>query len=198
MVPAIVAQESSRPIVDGDQHIEVAVVVVVAVRGPTGDHRALEGGARRRRHFLESPLPEIVEQMWALGVGDARLEAFDVVGDVPVCGKDVRAPVEIVIEEEAAEGQRQQRRRSDRRPRRLVDEQPVPFVVVQRHHLIREIADDKARMPRSVVIGRVHSHPSPRDARLAERHAGAQGDVHERAVALVAVQIVRLRVVGHE
>ena len=67
--------------------------------------------------------------MRRLRVGDARLHALDVVGDVAVGGEDVEPAVEIVVEEEAGERQRQQRRPADRRRRRLVDEQAVAFVV---------------------------------------------------------------------
>ena len=48
--------------------------------------------------------------MRRFGIGHPRLHALDVVGDVAVGGEDVEAAVEIVVEEEAAERQRQQRR----------------------------------------------------------------------------------------
>ena len=75
---------------------------------------------------------------------------------------------------------------------------PVAFVLVERDHLVREVADDQARPAGAVVVGRVHAHAGARDAGLVEGDAGGDADVGERAVLLVLVEAVRLRVVGHE
>ena len=75
---------------------------------------------------------------------------------------------------------------------------PVALVGVQRHHLVREVADDEARPAGAVVVGRVDAHAGARDAGFVERHAGRDADVHERSVAAIAVEPVGLRVVGDE
>ena len=67
--------------------------------------------------------------MRRLRVGDARLRRGDVVGDVAVGGEHVEPAVEIVVEEEAREGEGQHRRLANRRRRRLVDEQAVALVL---------------------------------------------------------------------
>ena len=52
--------------------------------------------------------------------------------------------------------------------------------------------------PDAVVIGGVDAHAGARDAGLVERDAGRHAHVRERAVAVVLIQPVRLRVVGDE
>ena len=108
---------SSRagPLFVGDQQIEVAVVVEVAVGGAARDDRLLSARRpTRARDLLEPLAAEVPEEMRRLGVGDLRLDAADVVGDVAVGGEDVEQAVEIGVEEEARERQRQQRGLADR------------------------------------------------------------------------------------
>ncbi len=109
--------------------------------------------------------------MRALGVGDLRLHRADVVGDVAVGGEDVEQAVEVGVEEEAGERQRQQRRLAHRGRRRIVDEEAGAFVRVERHHLVREVADDEALPAGAVVVGRVHAHAGARDAGFVEGDA---------------------------
>ena len=143
-------------------------------------------------------LPAFRYRCAGLRVGDLRLDAVDVVGDVPVGGEDVEQAVVVGIEEEAREGQRQQRLASEARRRRIVDEQPVALVAIERQHLVGEVADQQSRAPGAVEVGRVHAHAGARHARFVEGHAGGDRLVHERALAGVAIEPVRLRVVGHE
>ena len=82
--------------------------------------------------------------------------------------------------------------------RRIVDEQPVALVAIERQHLVGEVADQQAGPPGSIEVGRVHAHAGARHARFVEGHAGGDRFVHERALAGVAIEPVRLRVVGHE
>ena len=114
-LPPSLRKQPRRPVVDGHQNVEVAVVVVVGVGRAAADHRrACSAAPDCGGHLFELLRAGVAEQMRPLRVGDARLHALDVVGDVTVGGEDVRTAVEIVVEEEAAEGQRQQRRAADR------------------------------------------------------------------------------------
>ena len=128
---------------------------------------------------------------------DARLQSLDIVGDMAVRGEDVQPAVEIGVEEEAAEGERQERRAAERGAGRLVEEQPA-LVVEQCHHLVREVADHEAGKARVVVVGGVHAHAGTRHPRLTISDAGDDADVLEAAVPPVAEQLIRLGVVGDE
>ena len=81
---------------------------------------------------------------------------------------------------------------------RFVHEQAVAFVVIQPQHLVGEVADQQVRPAGAVVVGGVHAHGAARHAVFAERHAGRHAFFGERAVAVVAVQLVGLRIVGDE
>ena len=56
-------------------------------------------------HFVEAAVAKVPEQVCRLRVGDLRLHLLDVVGNVTIYCKDVWASVEVVVEEEATEGQ---------------------------------------------------------------------------------------------
>ena len=109
--------------------------------------------------------------------------------------ENIRKPVEIEIEEEAAESQRQEARLADPGRGRVVEQTP-PLVVVQSEHLVGEVAYDQALAARAVVIGRVDPHRPARLSLLAEGDTGAPADLLERAVVPVVVQEVRLCIVG--
>ena len=126
------------------------------------------------------------------------LHALDVCVDVPVRHEHIRPAVQVVIEKEASESERQQRRASNFRARRFVNEQSLSFVVIQRKHLVREIRDQYAGVSRMIVVGRVHTHARTRYAVFAERHARHDGFLCKRAVAVVAKKLVRLGVVGEQ
>ena len=197
-VAAVVAEQLRGTAIGRDHQIEVAVVVDVGVRGAARDDLPPERGPGLRRQLLEAMPAEIPEQVRRLRVGDLRLDRADVVGDVAVGGEDIGQPVEVDVEEETGEREREERCLPHRRRRRFVDEQPVPLVMVQRHHLVREVADDEAGPAAAVVVGGVDAHARARDAGFVERDAGRHADVREGAVSLVAIQLVRLRVVGDE
>ena len=74
---------------------------------------------------------------------------------------------------------------------------PLPSFV-ERQHLVGEVADQQAWAAGAVEVGGIHAHAGAGHAGVVEGHAGGDRFVHERALAGVAVQPVRLRVVGDE
>ncbi len=69
---------------------------------------------------------------------------------------------------------------------------------IERHHLVIEVGDRDALRAGVIEIRGVDSHAGAGLAVLAESHAGSHGDIFERAVALIAVELIRLRVVGDQ
>ena len=136
--------------------------------------------------------------MWRLGVADALLHGFDLVFNVAVGDEDVLPSVVVVVEEEAAEAERDQRCAADVGVRSFVHEQAVAFVVVEREHLVGEIGDDQAGAAGAVVIGGVDAHAGARDAIFAEGDSGGNSALFEGAVLLIQVKLVGLRVVGDQ
>src|SRR5207247_612133 len=120
---------------------------------------------------FESLLPEIAKQMRRLGILDLFLNCAYIVRDMPVCRKDVRQSVKIIVKEETAEGKREQRCLADRRSRSFVNEQTRAFIVIERHHFVREIADHQALSARAIIIRGVRSHARAGDPGFAESYA---------------------------
>ena len=71
-------------------------------------------------------------------------------------------------------------------------------VVKQRIGLAGQGREDKIRKPVVIEIAEVHAHGRNRLAVVRQRHARRQRDLRERAVAVVAEEKIRLRVVGDE
>ena len=68
----------------------------------------------------------------------------------------------------------------------------------QAEHLAGEVGHRHGGTPGPVEIDRVDAHPGAGPAFLAERDAGLEAQLGEGAVAVVAIELVRLRVVGDE
>ena len=182
----------------GQQDVGEAVVVDVGVGRGTCYFWRGEGCPHLRGHFRELSAAQISEQVRGLGVADAFLHALDLVFDVAVGYEDVGPPVVVVVEEEAAEAERDERGASDFGLRGFVDEQAVAFVVVERNHLVGEVADDDAGVPAAVVVGGVGAHSGAGYAVFAEGDAGGDAALFEGSVFLIEVELVRLRVVGDQ
>src|ERR1700688_3406705 len=130
------------------------------------------------------------------GVFDVRLDALNVAVDVAIGDEDVGPAVEVVVEEEAAEAQGEQGSATDVGARGFVHEEAFAFVVIERNHLIGKIGDKDAGGAGVVVIGGVYAHAGAGYAVFAEGYACNDGLFGEGAVAVVAIELVGLRVVG--
>ena len=84
------------------------------------------------------------------------------------------------------------------RPRRHVGVLAAADRLVEPEHLPGEVRDHDRGLAGVVDVGRVDAHAGARPALLAEREPGLQTELGEGAVAVVAIQLVRLRVVGDE
>ena len=112
--------------------------------------------------------------------------------------ENVGPAVEIIVKKEAAEAQSEQRGAADFRARRFINEEPFSFIVIERNHLVREIGDEHAGVAGMIVVGGVHAHARAGHAVFAEGHTCDHGFFAERAVAIVAIELVGLRVVGEK
>ena len=114
-IAIVVAKKVRRTVVGGDHQVEIAVVVEVGVSCAARNHGAPQRRANVGRDILELSLALVTEEQRRLGVMKVGAHNADVVGDVAVRGKDIEMPVEIVVEEKAAEGERLRRWRSNSR-----------------------------------------------------------------------------------
>src|SRR6266700_1719823 len=129
------------------------------------------------------------------GVFHVGLHALDIGVDVAVGYKNIGPAVEIVIEKKAAKAESEQGSAADFRARSFVNEESFSFVVIEREHLVRKIGDQQAGETGVVVVGGVHAHACAGDAVFAESYAGDDGFFGEGAVAVVAIELVWLRII---
>ena len=111
---------------------------------------------------------------------------------------EVEATVQIGVEKAAAESQRAARRRADAGLDRHIFVQAAAGGPIQADHLVVEVRDRKARVAGIVEVAAIGPHAGAGLSFRAEREPGLDGDVLERAVSQIAIELVRLRVVGDE
>ena len=77
-----------------------------------------------------------MKKVWRLGETYSLLHLFDSRIEMAVSHIHIEPAVEVIVEEETTEAERQQTFAAYFRLRRFVNEQAIPFVVVERHHLV--------------------------------------------------------------
>ena len=135
-----------------------------------------------------------MKQVRRLRVRHFTLDGVDIRFHMSVGGENVKVSIQIEVKEEAGEGECQQRCVPDVRDRRIVNKK-VAFVVIEIQHLIRKVPNDKALPAASVVVRRVNAHRAGRDAVLVIGNPGEHRRLDERAVAVVLIEFIGLRVV---
>src|SRR5579859_3192780 len=93
-----------------------------------------------------------------LSISHTLLNALNSLFDMAVGNENVGPAIVVIVKKETAETQSQQGCAPYRRARRFIDKQTVALVVVERQHLVGEVGDDDAGMPRAVVVGGVYAH----------------------------------------
>ena len=73
----VVTKQECRAAVGGDQHVEIAVTIEVAVREAASNFWRRERVANLRRDILERVVPVVQEQVWGLRVADMAVDIGD-------------------------------------------------------------------------------------------------------------------------
>src|SRR5271166_6881956 len=107
-IAAVVAKQISRPVVGGYQDVQVAVAVEIRISGAPRDDRPIECRAHFRRDIGKFTVSQITKKQRWFAIADLGLYASDLLFNMTVGGEDIRTAVQIVIEKEDAEGERQQ------------------------------------------------------------------------------------------
>src|SRR5258708_36781912 len=173
--------------VGGDENIEKAVVIDIGVSRAPRHSRSGKGSAHLRRHFLKLTSAKVAKQMRRLGIADTLLHALDGVFDVAIGDENIGPAVVVVIEEEAAEAERNQCGAADFRLRSFIDEQAVTFVVIERDHLIREVGNDDAGPAAAGVVGGVDSHAGAGNSIFTESYSRWNSALLEATILLVQI-----------
>lgn len=194
----IVAIEIAGAAVGGGEDVEVAVVVVVAKGNATADL-----WARERCADLGGDVGEALaggfaqEKMGHLGVADAAADVADGVVDVAVHHHEVGPAVEIEIAEQATKAQTIARGDTEAEGHGAIDEaRAIPLIEAE--HFVIEVGDGDGGAAAAAEIDDVDAHAGAGLAVLREGDAEADGGLGECVVAVVAVELVGLGVVGDE
>ena len=194
----IVAIKISRSLIRRDQQIEIAIAIEIAIRQRAPHLRRGKASAHLVRDIVKTPVAAVQEQMRRLRVTVIPGDIANRFVDVPVDRREIEMPIQIHIEKRAPEAEAHARRRADAGLRRHILETALAAGPIDRHHLFVEVGDRDAHDARIVEIGRIDAHTGARLAVFAESHAGLHGDILERSVALIAIELVRLRIVRDE
>src|SRR6185437_5460573 len=108
LISVLIAQEARAAAVVHDDEIEIAVIVVIEIRRASTHNRVLQRGTQLVGNIFKLVIAFVVKDLLRLGVFDSGLQLTDVVGNVPVYGKDVGAAIQIVIKEQNPKSQRLQ------------------------------------------------------------------------------------------
>ena len=151
-VGVVVAKKACGAVRGGEEEVEVAVAIEVEVGCAAADDGLAEGGAELVGDVFELATAAVTKQQRGLGVLDGRLDDRDVVGDVAVDGEDIGEAVEIVVEEEGAEGERGGGGGPDAGGCGAVGEEAGAIVVIERDALVGEVADDEPGAAGAVTL----------------------------------------------
>src|SRR5512133_2485399 len=136
--------------------------------------------------------------MRRLAILDPLLNSFNVRFNVAVGDENVRPAIKVKILKIAGKTQAEETGAADLGAWCLVHEQAIAFVVVERNHLVGEIADDDRWPSTTIVVSRVYTHARTRHAVFAESYTGGKTFFRKRAVLVVDVELVGLRVIGDQ
>ena len=158
-----------------------------------------DGQARSRRpRHLHEPALEVPEEQHPLPVGGVPVELVGDRVDVAVGDDEVEPAVVVVIGEGGPPAEERDARTGDARRIADVREEALAVVVVEDVVVVGEVRDVEVVAPVVVVVADGHAHVGLLAPRLVQGRARGVADVLERAVAAVAVEVVRRGVVGHE
>ena len=194
----IVAEERRGAVVRRHEQVDVAVAVEIAAREAASDLRLREIGARGGRDIAKRAVALVQEQVRRLRVADVAADVADGLVDVAVGDDEIEGAVQIDVGEGAAEAERVARGRPDAGARRDVFVHARPVARYRPIISLSKFVIARPGLPGAVEVAGVDAHAGARLAFGAERQPGFDGDVLERAVAQVAIELVRLRVVGDE
>ena len=195
-VAPVVAEEARRLAQAEQQHVGIAVVVEVAHRDPAAHARHAQRLALGRD--VREPPALALEQERGLGVADLRPDLRHGREGVARAHEDVGVPVVVVVEEARAEGAELEHRHAEAHGVAPVDEPHPSLVALEEGALVVEVHHQQVQSAVPVHVLGVGAHGPCRPARGVEGHLGLERDVPEAAVAEVAEEEVRRRVVRLE
>ena len=189
-------QQPRRPVVVGDEQVEVSVVVHVPDGRSPSHLQQRKRGTGHAAHVAKTGLPVIAKQLVGLTerMGCSGGDEVVLQPDRAIHGEQIQ--IAIVIEVEEARTERSERQTGSTQPERdrPVPKQPAAQIEIERVGLPGEIRDEQILV--DIDIGGIDSHPGLRLTPDVQRHARQQSLFAERAASrLVDPQLIRIAVI---
>ena len=118
--------------------------------------------------------------------------------DVAIGHRQVRSAIKIHIEEQAAKSESVPRRCPDAGWNRHIVENSRSGGAIQADHFIVEVGDGHTGLARTIEVSGVDAHAGAGLSFCAKRQASLHRDILEFSVPQIAVQLIRLGVVGYQ
>src|ERR1035437_8516575 len=103
LVVGAIHQQLRGTVQDGDDNIDLSVIVQIAESGPAMSGWEREAGAGCRAHILEGEIAFVAEEAVGERKGPMR-QLHGIIKDVGVCGENVFIPVVVEIKDSRAPG----------------------------------------------------------------------------------------------
>jgi hypothetical protein len=181
-----VVPEKSRAVIQiEDDHVDVAIVVVVAERSAATRLLQEEPAAHFGGDVAKAFAPQVPKQLLRLQVRRAQILTVDVGIHVAVCDEQIEEAVVVHVHEAHAPSHERGAAPRDASHVADVGEEPTAAVLIQCVVVVREVGDDQIEMPVIVVVRRIDAHSCLRAAVAAEGHAGFEALFGERTITIV-------------
>ena len=193
---ALVVQEHRLAVEVGDDYIHVAVIVEVGDCESAAHARDLQRRPGLGLGVAEVAVALVHEQVLGLTIARARRQLVYLRIDLAVHGNQVEPAIVVEIDERRAPLHPRQRSHGDSRIVRNVAEIVAALVEIEDVVLVGKVRDVERRQAGVFVVAERDAHRALLGAVGAHGRARLETDVGELAVAVVAIEILRRRVVG--
>ena len=127
-----------------------------------------------------------MEEQSRLSIGQLRIVLMNIIHDVAVGSENIFPAVQVVIEKQATERQAVETILGDAHRIGSVHEKRATSIVIETQHFRGKISNHETCVTGAIVIGEIHSHPSPSLPVPIQCHAGIQSHLSEGPVLVVA------------
>jgi hypothetical protein len=193
-----IAEEHRRPVDGAYDDIDLAVVEEIAKgRAATRNH-IREAGPGHGRNVFEFAIFEIVEQQRPLRIAGAPVMIARVWIDMAVDLEDIQPSIVVVVDKSGAPAQEREACLGKAGAITYIGKAGVAVVVVEHLVVVRKVGVEDIELAVVVVISHGQPHRSYFASVLVDGKARIVTGVLKSPVALVDIEIVRRRVVGHQ
>jgi len=172
----VIFQQHGSAAVDADEHVQCAIIIVVADGEAARRKVFVKDGAGAFADVMEQAVCAVMEQQQRLFVFHLHGVGVDHVVGMAVGEEEVDEAVVIVVEIFQAPAAQQARGARDAIGLGHVAKRFVFIVFVDRKHFVIDVGDEEVLIAAAAEVGGVHAHAGARTPGVTEAYAGLQSD----------------------